>query len=624
MSADLFAAFESSSQPSKPQQKHAAPQNNSFTSTTNDPFSFLSSPVAAHPPQTSQFSSQWPPLPQQPTSQPAFGTWSETLTTQPQAHTSTVWGDLSGLAGIPSSQAAQATSATVDEDDDAWGEFEVPTNDTSQPPPSSAKPQVESPPARTRVTRASTIDLMTNKLVDLNLSSTIEPWQERPSWEKAQPKTTVIVQPTAKPIQKTRDPNVLFDADDFDLQSDIAEEDDEFGDFEIGSPTANQPAPSVPAPSAILLPDLDTALPPPKKQPPGLVLSSAALTSNLPYPQAPKSPYGSFQNRKPEVIKQLKVKTPLASEFPKENTKDASPTPVTAWPSVENNDFGDDWTEFKDVPSSKAKSNLPKTKPTGSKPAQPTSDWDWDAWDAPAPSQQPAPFVGPAVTDKPPSSSSSPPPTNIPPPSILLSIFPSLLPLATNYLVKPVSSLATSSQQRVLADASTVSFLKGYLALVTVAGRIIAGRKQRWHRDKFLMQSMSISAASSSKTRGMKLAGVDKTQAAREDREAADVVDVWRQQVGRLRSTVASVNAAKGTDVTLRVPELATTMAVTVMSGVPTAPKACVICGLKREERVAKVDYEVEDSFGEWWVEFWGHRECRNWWLEYEGQLRSK
>ncbi|KAJ3502922.1 hypothetical protein NM208_g16619 [Fusarium decemcellulare] len=32
---------------------------------------------------------------------------------------------------------------------------------------------------------------------------------------------------------------------------------------------------------------------------------------------------------------------------------------------------------------------------------------------------------------------------------------------------------------------------------------------------------------------------------------------------------------------------------------VPTAPKACIICGLKREERVAKVDYEVEDSFGE-------------------------
>lgn len=46
--------------------------------------------------------------------------------------------------------------------------------------------------------------------------------------------------------------------------------------------------------------------------------------------------------------------------------------------------------------------------------------------------------------------------------------------------------------------------------------------------------------------------------------------------------------------------------------------KFCIICGLKREECVGKVDFEVEDSFGEWWVEYWGYRVCKNFWIEYE------
>ncbi|KAK5664025.1 hypothetical protein OQA88_239 [Cercophora sp. LCS_1] len=636
MSADLFAAFEGTSQSSKPQQNHNAPQQFPSLATTNDPFSFLSSPAAAPAPQNSQPSPKWPSLQQHAASQqPAWNTWSGTQASQPQAQATGVWGDLSGLAGTQSSQAGQSASGFPDEDDDAWGDFEVATNDAPQPPPTVPRPNVEPPQVRTRVTRASTIDLMTNKLVDLNLEPKLEPWQEPPSWvKKAEAKaaatqaaaTQAAVKVVPKLVQN-HDPNVLFDADDFELQSDVVDEDDEFGDFETGVSTT-QPQTSVPAPAlSSALSDLDLLglgkhAPPPKKQPPGLMLSAAALDNGLPYPQAPKSPYGSFQNRKPEAMKQLKVKTPLASEFPKETKKEASPTPVTAWPSIENDGFGDDWSGFKDTPTAKPKTNPSKPKQAAPQATQSTSDWDWDAWDTP--SQQPAPSALPVTKSNPPPSSSSPPPTNIPPPSILLSIFPSLLPLATNSLFKPVSSLPAASQQRVLADASTVTFLKGYLALAAVAGRIIAGRKQRWHRDKFLMQSMSISAASSSKTRGMKLAGVDKTQAAREDREAAEVVTVWKQQVGRLRSAVASVNASKEADVTLRVPELETTMAVSAASGVPTAPKACVVCGLKREERVSKVDYEVEDSFGEWWVEFWGHRECRNWWVEYEARLRSK
>lgn len=127
----------------------------------------------------------------------------------------------------------------------------------------------------------------------------------------------------------------------------------------------------------------------------------------------------------------------------------------------------------------------------------------------------------------------------------------------------------------------------------------------------------------------MKLAGIDKTQAAREDREATDVVAVWKGIVGRLRSAVAGANAAlakegNGEGSLLKVPELVENMRVETVKGALTAPKACVVCGLKREERVVRVDFEVEDSFGEWWVEFWGHRECRNFWVEHEAALRSR
>jgi hypothetical protein len=211
----------------------------------------------------------------------------------------------------------------------------------------------------------------------------------------------------------------------------------------------------------------------------------------------------------------------------------------------------------------------------------------------------------------------------------VLSLFPSLLDLASTSLFNRLSNHSNAIRDRVLSDRQAQTFLRSYLLLATVAGHVIAGRKLRWHRDKFLSQSMSISAAGGKG--GMKLAGIDKTQAAREDREAADVLDMWARQVGKLRGAVAAVNtmlkdggggAAGPTQ--LKVPELSLTMAVQVVKGAETAPKACFLCGLKREERVAKVDFEVEDSFHEWWIDHWGHRACRNFWKEHEGALRQR
>jgi hypothetical protein len=224
---------------------------------------------------------------------------------------------------------------------------------------------------------------------------------------------------------------------------------------------------------------------------------------------------------------------------------------------------------------------------------------------------------------------SAPPPTNVPPPSILLSVFGPLLELPNNALFKPMATAATtgSVRSRILADPATAAFLRGYLALATVAGRVLAGRRQRWQRDRFLAQGMSISAAPAvGKGGGMKLAGVDKAETAREEREAADLVAAWRSLVGRLRAAVSGVNSAlqPGQQHLPRIPELVDRPSVQTAKQVPTAPKACVICGLKRDERVKGVDFEVEDSFGEWWIEHWGHRLCRNFWVEHEVQLRQR
>ncbi|WYZ40534.1 hypothetical protein EsH8_IV_000875 [Colletotrichum jinshuiense] len=462
--------------------------------------------------------------------------------------------------------------------------------------------------------------------------------------------------PSPKPVKQS-DSNILFDAEEFELQGgNDDDDDDEFGDFETVqtpfpggnmSPTLDsRPAQqqrqqrSQPPPSMDLLSLDDDPLPvsqPPPKKP---QLSSLNLTTPAsPYPQAPKSP--SFHERNP--FPGLGLTTPTSADFKKDEKKDEkpnSPTPITAWPSfgqtspqkptattksststtVKKTQGEDDWPDFEDFPDD---------EPSAIDSSRPPESWDWDTVDG----VKPAP-AAPAATKKrtgqpkaetqppPEARDDAPPPINIPPPSVLLSIFPELLDLANSSLFKPLSGQMAPIKKRILSDPATVTFLRSYLLLATVAARIIAGRKLRWHRDKFLSQGMAISAAGA---KGMKLAGVDKAQAAREDREAADVVGVWREHVGRLRSAVAAANSTlKSSHDHLRVPEINETIPVSTAKVVPTAPKPCIICGLKRDERVSKVDVDVEDSFGEWWVDHWGHRACKNFWVEHEKQLRQR
>ncbi|KAI1143839.1 hypothetical protein F5Y05DRAFT_8199 [Hypoxylon sp. FL0543] len=619
MSADLFAAFEDSSKPaqSKGQSPTALAQQ-----TTSDPFSFGISNITNTSKPAGQFTTS---VAQKWGNERA--SWSGPFRNAQQP---------SGASGWTGAQ-LQSTQPKVqadEDDDDGWGDFEVAPN-TNQPPvsstiataPSGSAVKEPQNPAigRTRVVRASTIDLLTNNLLDLDMSSAPKDgsrgssFPQGPSKQVKQPTPRIAPSKAPDKVSNT-DPNVLFDADDFDGEQEDEAGDDDFGEFE----TVTSP---VQAAADLLSSDLSS--PPATAKPTAAqLLSGLNLTEPSSYPQAPRSP--SFQDRNP--FPGLAVSPPQKQE--KQPANEPITSPVTAWPSLDTkksagaDGFGDDWGAFDEIPDEQENSKTSNTD----------ANWDWDSVE-PAQAKI-AKAKASMVSSKPDESSwdwdpiniktekqagepkDDLPPTNVPPPSILLSVFPQLFDEANSSLYKPISGQPFSIKNRILSDPKTLEFLRGYLALATVAARIIAGRKLRWHRDKFLAQRMSISAAGS---KGMKLAGVDKAQAAREDREAADVVAYWKEYVGRLRSAVATANSSiKNKAEQLKIPEISESMQIQTEKLVPTAPKACIVCGLKRNERISKVDYEVEDSFGEWWVDHWGHLACKRFWLQHENTLRQR
>ncbi|KAI0845155.1 hypothetical protein F5Y00DRAFT_179018 [Daldinia vernicosa] len=618
MSADLFAAFEDTSEdPSKGHQPKTSVQASSFAS---GPFSFGAGSVTNASTSTGQHTSS--------VSQPwnnGPARWSGQLQNTQQPLSANTWVD------TPLQPSQSNFKDEDDDDDDGWGEFEVAESANQPPIPLATSTSLSIPTTkgpqnptsqRTRVVRASTIDLLTNNLLDLNnlaisQGKAVGSSSAQTTSEQVKTISNTASSGTSKKASDSN-PNVLFDADDFGGEQNEGGDDDDFGEFEtVVSPV--QAAPD--------LLSIDSYSPPKTTKPQAArMLSPLSLTESVSYPQAPRSP--SFHERNP--FPGLAVTTPIVE---KSHTNDPKTSPATAWPTLDaqksagSDGLGDDWGAFDDFPDEQTKSNskansdwdwnsieptqpkatTTRVPPTVSKPQ--SSTWDWNPVDIKAEKQTTEP-------------SDDLPPTNVPPPSVLLSVFPELFAQANTSLYKPVSGQPFSVKNRILSDPKTVEFLKGYLALATVLARIIAGRKLRWHRDKFLAQRMSISAAGS---KGMKLAGVDKAQAAREDREAADVVTNWKEQIGRLRSAVAATNSSiKNKTEQLKIPEISESMQIHTEKMVPTAPKPCIICGLKRNERVPKVDYEVEDSFGEWWVDHWGHLACKRFWLQHENALRQR
>jgi hypothetical protein len=416
-----------------------------------------------------------------------------------------------------------------------------------------------------------------------------------------------------QPVIKSSYGDVLFDADEISAGP---EDDDDFGEFES---VATEPPSQIQSQASSDLSSMFGAVklePKQPKRPTNLLSTSSAMNGMLPYPQAPKSP--SFQERNP--FADLGLSTKQTSNWKmEENPKSASP--VTAWPTFEHavpkpnpyedspipkNEPDDDWGDFADLP--------PET------PAQQSAKissgieddaWGWDAVDQ--------------VTTQAPPQKVDPPPTNIPPPSILLALFPSIFDLPQTALFKPVANQPFSLKNRIISDPSTIDFLRSYLLIATVAAHITAGRKLRWKRDSLLSQAMKIGQASAGGKTGMKLTGVDRAETTREDREAAEVVRVWKEQLGRLRSAIAVANSSlHNLSQHLAIPDVSEAMHVKTQERGLTAPKPCLVCGLKREERVNRVDVDVEDSFGEWWVDYWGHRSCKNFWLEHEAKLRHQ
>ncbi|EME89026.1 uncharacterized protein MYCFIDRAFT_193043 [Pseudocercospora fijiensis CIRAD86] len=221
------------------------------------------------------------------------------------------------------------------------------------------------------------------------------------------------------------------------------------------------------------------------------------------------------------------------------------------------------------------------------------------------------------------------PPTNVPPPAILLSIFPSTFAAAQDALLGNLSRLDTSQRQQLLGHPATHQFLKGYLQNSIVLAHIVAGRKLRWKRDQILSQSMRIGPAAAGGKGGMKLNSIDKSEQTKEDREVTDVVGQWKAQLGKLRTAVTGASAsASSTSKLPAVPDISETMAVKTLKALEggfTAPHACALCGLKRDERVFKVDVDVDDSFGEWWINGMDmHVSCKKWWDENKDKLKSR
>ncbi|KAI1821338.1 hypothetical protein F4861DRAFT_542035 [Xylaria intraflava] len=617
MSADLFAAFEDSSQP--PQQTQSKPPS---TQPAYIPSSFG--------------------LPLNPTGKPPNQRWSQPPSVLNQSQHA--W-QTSRPSSAYNLQPAPVTTSTFSNpqpthnddtgDDDGWGDFEVAPNTGSLS--ASSQPAIVTPnsvasgqPTRTvginmqstERLRASTLDLVSNNLIDAQVSTD-------PTWPSVNPRS--VSKPPERKVQMKAthtDPKVLFDADDFELDGD--ESDDDFGEFETVPPPVQPPSDLIssasPVPSSSntnvtkkpseLLIDLNFSEPTAtytQATKPTSVPGQAAV----PKQEAKKSkPFSEpVQSRIAQAHAQSRVDSDIFPGMPKPPAK--SPTKPTAPIS--------DWAWDTIEPPKSIKTNsspIKKSLTTQSHDNTATQDdtsWDWDPVDIDPVDIDPVDIQRKQMEDV---ENSALPPVNIPPPSIILSVFPQLFSQANDYLYKPVSDQPPTIKDRILSDPRVYDFLGGYLSLATVAARVIAGRKMRWHRDKFLSQSMSISAAGG---KGMKLAGVDKTQAVREDREAADVVSNWKSQVGRLKSTVAAANSAnKSGGRQLKIPEITDTMQVQTAKDVPTAPKACVICGLKRNERLTRVDHEVEDSFGEWWAEHWGHVACKRFWLQHENTLRQR
>ncbi|KAK0650367.1 hypothetical protein DIS24_g6869 [Lasiodiplodia hormozganensis] len=615
MSFDLLAEFGSPPPPpgqNRPQQQQPNParQPGSASFSLFDDLAGLGQPAAPSVSASNSFNTGVSAFP---TQGPRLSATPGALPTSTQAETGNDddWGDFADAA--PS--AALTTSASINttsQAQDPWASLRTSTS----PAGAKATSGISTSPAPQPIFNSTV-----SKNDPFDFSAFGVP--SRPQSTAAQPK---FAAPPATPVPASqpatpRDPNVLFDAEN------LSEDDDDFGDFEDATPS---PAPQQPASAPIATP----------------------APAPVPKPASPPQPKSVPATAQPlnidALLGELEVSDPLTSVAPtskQDDWKNSTTAKFAAKTQTSQPAFGATKSPPAPKPATKmapkvtaAKSSAPKSSmDPPSKPIGQPLGWD-DDWDdliptnpAPAPaassSPQPAGFSIPTPSPIPDPAPNSLPPTNVPPPALLLTLFPPIFALAHSSFFKPLGTQPSHVRPKILADQAVVKFLRGYLTVGAVAARIIAGRKLRWKRDTFLAQGMSIGQAGKAGAGGMKLQSIDRTESTKEDREAADVVRAWKDQLGRLRSVVAQVNGKddRGRSVG-SIPELAETMPIRIAKeseGAIASVKPCALCGLKRNERIGKVDVDVEDSFGEWWVEQLSmHRACRNFWEEQKNNLR--
>jgi hypothetical protein len=289
----------------------------------------------------------------------------------------------------------------------------------------------------------------------------------------------------------------------------------------------------------------------------------------------------------------------------------------------------------KATPSIKPRAPI-QTKPsTRPKPEQPAWEDDaFDDWadftDGPAPSipkqasslPSPSPSTTTKPTPSPQSFTTSTPtipitvrPTNIPPPSILLEhLLTTTLPTLQKS-AQTAQTLPNTPQKHTTATQITNT--------LHTAARIIAGRTHRWKRDTLLAQSMRIGPARAGKTGGMKLSAVNKHEDVKEEQDAVDVLSLWRERAA-LFNAVVQAAGLKPIPV-VSGPAVLKVVVVRTEQGGIKAGHACALCALRRDERIVRVDEEVvQDSFGEWWTEHWGHTGCKVFWEENRGLLMQR
>lgn len=485
-----------------------------------------------------------------------------------------------------------SSQAAPEDDNDDWGDFEggssrVDPAPAQHDPFDFASTQHRQPGQQPWSSQPDPFDFQ----------STYAPQVSQESWTKA---------PIIK-AKKPTDSSVLFDAEE-DL-----DDDDDFGDFEDSQSKSATPVPSMQyAPTAQA----------------GGSSALVDLLGDLSLPQR-----ASAEEITPQLVPSASSKSSVGRFGTASRPKQSKPAPApVAAPQVAEDswDTFDDWEASIPAPATK-KPNAAATKKHNATKGAPT----------PTPtSSTPAPILSPKIDEVSPNEQ---PPTNVPPPGVLLSLFPLFFADAQEKLFKPMAAQTLPTRNKLLAEAGTIAYVQGYLMLASVAAHIIAGRKLRWKRDQLLSQGMRIGPASSRATSGMKLTGIDKGENRKEEREASDVVRAWKDQVGRLRHVISGVNQIKAGTLG-PAPDLQETMAVRSLKqsegGVP-ARQQCMLCGLKRDERVTGADTTVEDSFGEWWIEQVNmHRGkspselqdnttdcfagCRNFWNEHKEKLRQR